>query len=633
MKYKSVVYITVCYLLVSVLSVVPSHAQTCADRLTAIRGQVVTEQAQVTNERTQTQALLNKKVTSGMLGPITNAQTTTISAQAATIAALDAYVTAGCIPAAPPPALVLTPVTGQTFTSPDGNPVAVTYTMPVPSGGTPPYGTENCIPTEGSSFPVGTDGITCSITDNAGVSATTGVGSSPAFSIVVTFTSPPPPPPSGTWVNVTPSGVIMDPNGTVGGSSSNYGFLGAVVDTSHPGTFYTSVTYQGLWKSTDYGQTWAHVAVTSGLAPLDWGRGSLAIAPDGSYLIANSLYPAGGGVFNGAWKSTDGGQTWTRYSTGMAYDDASGFTIDPTNTQRVLGNAHYPPSTTHLWESNDGGQTWRDQGQAGGMQDTAHYHWVNDDVILAIDACDQGTCGETWRGVRTGTVWPWSWTWTHVDNQQGWHGGQQIFVDLASGSVWTGGVRGVHRSLDLGQTWTNVSSSTYSAGIIGTPSTLYSTANYASGGGFAPYAQHSARPTGSTWIPDTVPFDNGWVSAAVAFDGTNYIIVGGNWLAGLWRYVEPSGSAGGPPPPTTGQLAVSWDPVTTDDQGMLTTVTNYRVQYGTVSGQETATVETGGPITSLTLTPLVIGTPYYAVVEAYNGQWSSPSTEESAVAH
>jgi hypothetical protein len=32
---------------------------------------------------------------------------------------------------------------------------------------------------------------------------------------------------------------------------------------------------------------------------------------------------------------------------------------------------------------------------------------------------------------------------------------------------------------------------------------------------------------------------NGPKHAAVSYDGTNYIIVGGNWTAGLWRYVEP----------------------------------------------------------------------------------------------
>jgi hypothetical protein len=26
--------------------------------------------------------------------------------------------------------------------------------------------------------------------------------------------------------------------------------------------------------------------------------------------------------------------------------------------------------------------------------------------------------------------------------------------------------------------------------------------------------------------------------AAVTFDGANYVIVSGNWLGGIWRYVE-----------------------------------------------------------------------------------------------
>jgi hypothetical protein len=32
---------------------------------------------------------------------------------------------------------------------------------------------------------------------------------------------------------------------------------------------------------------------------------------------------------------------------------------------------------------------------------------------------------------------------------------------------------------------------------------------------------------------------NGPKRAAVTFDGTHSIIVGGNWNAGIWRYVEP----------------------------------------------------------------------------------------------
>ncbi len=31
---------------------------------------------------------------------------------------------------------------------------------------------------------------------------------------------------------------------------------------------------------------------------------------------------------------------------------------------------------------------------------------------------------------------------------------------------------------------------------------------------------------------------NGAKRTAVAFDGSHYVIVSGNWNAGLWRYVE-----------------------------------------------------------------------------------------------
>jgi hypothetical protein len=32
---------------------------------------------------------------------------------------------------------------------------------------------------------------------------------------------------------------------------------------------------------------------------------------------------------------------------------------------------------------------------------------------------------------------------------------------------------------------------------------------------------------------------NGPKGAGVTYDGPNYIIVTGNWNAGIWRYVEP----------------------------------------------------------------------------------------------
>ena len=42
-----------------------------------------------------------------------------------------------------------------------------------------------------------------------------------------------------------------------------------------------------------------------------------------------------------------------------------------------------------------------------------------------------------------------------------------------------------------------------------------------------------------TWSTWALTMKDGPKRAAVTFDGTHYIAVGGNWLAGVWRYVEP----------------------------------------------------------------------------------------------
>jgi hypothetical protein len=360
-------------------------------------------------------------------------------------------------------------------------------------------------------------------------------GSAPASFNLSNSTGVGPPSP---WTSVTPGDITLDPNGTSAGAGQNFGIQGVHADPSRPGTLYASVTYQGLWKSTDFGVTWGKVNVTGGGDPTGRGRANIRVAPDGSYIIATSLYPMSG-TSNGAWKSADGGQTWNRSTVGAANgDDLSSFEINPNDKTRVLASPHSPPY--HMYESRDAGQSWTDMGAMGNTSNAALV-WVDNDTVLAISDGDNNNAGAgTWRGVRSGPSWPWSWTWTHVSTQQHWHGSSQSFVDAGSGTVFTGGGFGIQRSTDKGLTWTTVST-TYSGGIVATPTTLYSTANYASQGGFGPWFQRSSRTSGGTaWVGDVNPpaMNNGWHGADVVFDGSHYIIVSGNWNAGIWRYVE-----------------------------------------------------------------------------------------------
>jgi hypothetical protein len=378
-----------------------------------------------------------------------------------------------------------------------------------------------------------------SMTNTGGT--TTGTGT-PEAPVGLRFFSVNGPPAGGgetvVWTNVTPVGITLDPNGTAAGPTNNYGVQGVFADPAHPGTLYAPVTYQGLWKSTDYGLTWAKVAVTSGPAPMDNSRGNLQIAPDGSYMVAAALYPING-IQNGSWKSLNGGLTWSHYNTGATGEDVEGFSIDPNDKTRVLASPHTAPY--NIFESRDSGQTFVNLGPTG--VSFPHFFWLDENTVLAIGDGDNGTNGNgTWRGVRSRSTWPWTWSWTKVSTQQHWHGSSQVYIDPSTGAIFTGGGFGIQKSVDNGASWTTVTS-TYSAGIVGTATTLYSTANYANnGGGFGPFLMHASRAAGGVaWAADTGPaaMNNGWIHAAVVFDGAHYVIVAGSWNAGIWRYVEP----------------------------------------------------------------------------------------------
>jgi hypothetical protein len=62
-------------------------------------------------------------------------------------------------------------------------------------------------------------------------------------------------PASGTWINVTPSGVDL----VNALSCDNYGSITMVADPARPSDLYTQFHCQGVWKSVDYGLTWLSI--------------------------------------------------------------------------------------------------------------------------------------------------------------------------------------------------------------------------------------------------------------------------------------------------------------------------------------------------------------------------------------
>src|SRR5579862_6173501 len=70
------------------------------------------------------------------------------------------------------------------------------------------------------------------------------------------------------WTEISPHRVSTRPDHP----ATNYGFDSIALAPGHRRTLYVGTCYQGLWKSTDAGQSWIKVNTGSGSSMLDSGR-------------------------------------------------------------------------------------------------------------------------------------------------------------------------------------------------------------------------------------------------------------------------------------------------------------------------------------------------------------------------
>jgi photosystem II stability/assembly factor-like uncharacterized protein len=131
---------------------------------------------------------------------------------------------------------------------------------------------------------------------------------------------------------------------------------------SKPSTFYMGSTGGGVWKTTDYGQSW--INITDGF--LETGSiGAIRAAPSDP----NVIYVGTGSdgirsnviTGRGVYKSTDEGKTWE--FTGLRQAGQIGaLEIHPNNPDIVfaaaLGHAFGPNPVRGVFRTKDGGKTW-----------------------------------------------------------------------------------------------------------------------------------------------------------------------------------------------------------------------------------------------------------------------------------
>ncbi|MBS1662491.1 MAG: glycoside hydrolase [Bacteroidetes bacterium] len=137
--------------------------------------------------------------------------------------------------------------------------------------------------------------------------------------------------------------------------------VGGCGSPQQPNVFYIGVNNGGVWKTTDFGRTWAPIFDDQPTGSI----GDVAVAPSDP----NIVYVASGegiqrpdlSVGKGIFKSTDAGRTWVHLGL-EAGQQMGGLAIDPKNPDRVfvavLGHPYGPNPERGVYRSLDGGKNW-----------------------------------------------------------------------------------------------------------------------------------------------------------------------------------------------------------------------------------------------------------------------------------
>ncbi len=164
-----------------------------------------------------------------------------------------------------------------------------------------------------------------------------------------------------------------------------------VADPSAPGTLFAGTAFDGVFRSTDSGTTWA--AVNTGLG--NTTVFGLAVKPD----TAGTVYAA---TNDGVYKTTNAGTSWASANTGLTATGITAIAVDPTSTGKVYAGAS-ENGRGGVFRSTNGGTSWT-------AINSADLNIAKTIRVLAVDplsgAVYAGTAGKgIFKTPNGGTTW------------------------------------------------------------------------------------------------------------------------------------------------------------------------------------------------------------------------------------
>lgn len=146
------------------------------------------------------------------------------------------------------------------------------------------------------------------------------------------------------------------------------------------GDLFKSSEERGVYRSKDGGETWERVL----FANADAGAVDLVMDPTNPRILYASTWRvrrtpyslSSGGEGSALWKSTDGGDTWSKISDNDGFPDGTlgiiGIAVSPVNGQRVWAIAE--AANGGVFRSENGGKTWSKTNDDRALRQRAWYY-------------------------------------------------------------------------------------------------------------------------------------------------------------------------------------------------------------------------------------------------------------------
>ena len=253
---------------------------------------------------------------------------------------------------------------------------------------------------------------------------------------------------------------------------------------SQPNLFYVGAVNGGVWKTDDAGRTWNPIFDDQSTQSV----GAIAIAPSDPNIIyvgsGEGLHRPDLSVGNGIYRSADAGKTWAHLGLRDGWQ-IPGLSVDPRDPNRlfaaVLGHPYGPSEERGIFRSTDGGQTWtrilfKNENTGGSFIELDP---SNPDIIYAAlwearqgpwedNNLFNGTAGGLFKSSDGGNTWRQLSGGLPKDLAQinvaiATSNPKRMYASAAAAS----GPLGIYRSDDAGENWLRITEDARPAGRIG----------------------------------------------------------------------------------------------------------------------------------------------------------------------